>query len=339
MTNYDVIIVGGSFAGLAVASRLRGKVLLIDRKEIGTGQTSACLTLLSTLRQIGTQDSVVQTYSQGYMHAVAGSVEYELPYPFCTFDYRRLCYSLARRTGAEIVRARVYGLDAGEVVTDRGRFRGKVLVDASGWRAVLARSLNPGFVDGSRLSFGIETVVRHRAEGMHFWMDPSVVEEGVAWLFPCGEECRIGVASYRGETRLGEKLSAFLNRLGLRPGRVHGGFLPWGRRPPTLGPLFLVGDAAGHCLPFTAEGIRPALYFGQRCGDIVQRVIDGEIGLQEGLQLHRESVKPFERYYAFLGWVQRQLPTLPPNRLLLFLRLIRHRPLWRSILRRYGGST
>jgi flavin-dependent dehydrogenase len=33
---YDAIIVGASFAGLAVASRLRGNILLIDKKEIET---------------------------------------------------------------------------------------------------------------------------------------------------------------------------------------------------------------------------------------------------------------------------------------------------------------
>ncbi len=31
---YDAIIVGASFAGWAVASRLRGNILLIDKKEI-----------------------------------------------------------------------------------------------------------------------------------------------------------------------------------------------------------------------------------------------------------------------------------------------------------------
>lgn len=33
---YDAIIIGASFAGLAVASRLRGNILLIDKKEIET---------------------------------------------------------------------------------------------------------------------------------------------------------------------------------------------------------------------------------------------------------------------------------------------------------------
>lgn len=45
--DYDVIVVGASFAGLAVASRLRGRMLLVDHQEIGAGQTSACAYLSS----------------------------------------------------------------------------------------------------------------------------------------------------------------------------------------------------------------------------------------------------------------------------------------------------
>ncbi|NIW91899.1 MAG: hypothetical protein GWN20_03100 [Phycisphaerae bacterium] len=46
MEDYDVIIAGASFAGLAVANQLSGhKVLLIDRKPNGAGQTSACGTI------------------------------------------------------------------------------------------------------------------------------------------------------------------------------------------------------------------------------------------------------------------------------------------------------
>ena len=51
MKEYDVIIAGASFAGLAVASRItRGKVLLIDRKEIGAYQVSTCGTTVGVVR-------------------------------------------------------------------------------------------------------------------------------------------------------------------------------------------------------------------------------------------------------------------------------------------------
>lgn len=57
---YDAIIAGASFAGLAAASRLKGKILLIDRNDIGSHQTSACSTLLRVAQNLRCQDSVLQ---------------------------------------------------------------------------------------------------------------------------------------------------------------------------------------------------------------------------------------------------------------------------------------
>jgi len=60
---YDVVTAGASFAGLAVAAQLRGKrVLLLDRKPIGTGQTSACGTLVCTVRALGLMNPGGQMY-------------------------------------------------------------------------------------------------------------------------------------------------------------------------------------------------------------------------------------------------------------------------------------
>ena len=88
---YDAIIVGGSFAGLAVASRLRGNILLIDKKEIGAGQTSACGTHLSVPLALNCMDSVLQVYNTGFIHTSSKIIEYNLPYLFCAFDYQKFC--------------------------------------------------------------------------------------------------------------------------------------------------------------------------------------------------------------------------------------------------------
>ena len=43
--DFDVVVCGASFAGLAVARELRGsgaRVMVVDRYEIGERQTSAC---------------------------------------------------------------------------------------------------------------------------------------------------------------------------------------------------------------------------------------------------------------------------------------------------------
>jgi len=318
---YDAIIVGASFAGLALATRLRGKILLIDKKEIGTGQTSACGTLLSVPQELGGRDSVLQVYQRGFIHTRRRTIEYHLPYPFCAFDYAQFCRSLARRSRADFLKARVLGLEDGQVVTDRGKFQATCLIDASGWRAVLASSIESGFVDFSTMSFGIGTTVAYQGEGLHFWMDPSLIGRGVGWLFPCGTKARVGVGSYVGDTGLRKVLSSFLSGFGLRLGKVHGGFFPWRLRRPVVGKIFVVGDAAGQCEPLTGEGIRPAIYFGLKCAEAVQQVIDGKASLEEGLRHYQREVRRYQRYYSFLEWFQRSLSRLPhwqQTRLLAF---------------------
>ena len=62
--DYDAVIVGASFAGLAAASQLQGagRVLLVDREPPGTGQTSACATLLAVLERLDALDALEQIH-------------------------------------------------------------------------------------------------------------------------------------------------------------------------------------------------------------------------------------------------------------------------------------
>lgn len=329
---YDAIIVGASFAGLAVASRLRGNILLIDRKEIGVGQTSACGTTLNVLEALGCLDSVLQIYNTGFIHTSSNTIEYDLPYSFCAFDYQKLCQTLVKQVEAKIIKADVSGQTNDCVMTDEGPFHGTCIIDASGWKAVLASSLEKGFVHRSQLSFGIESTVNYEGEGLHFWLDPQLIGRGVGWLFPCGKQARFGVGSYIGETSLQKALSSFLSDFGLQLADVHGGFFPSKLRKPTVSSTFLVGDAAGQCEPFTGFGIRPAIYFSLKCAEAVQQVIDKEISLEEGLQRYNELVRTYHRHYTFLGGLQKLLLVLPNSWLTRTLELISYRPVFNFIL-------
>src|SRR6478609_2237783 len=63
--DFDVVICGASFAGLAIARELSGSganVLLIDRYEVGEKQTSACAAPTAWLESLGLMDSVRQTF-------------------------------------------------------------------------------------------------------------------------------------------------------------------------------------------------------------------------------------------------------------------------------------
>lgn len=310
--SYDAIIVGASFAGLAVAAQLRGKrTLLIDRKPIGTGQTSACGTLVRTLRALDLEGAVLQAHEQIVVHLPKRTLVYRLDEPFCTFDYAILCNRLWK-SSAEFVLATAHRIEDNRVVTNRGEFTGELVVDASGWQAVLGKQIAPSLVRRDRLNFGIETTVAYRDEGLHFWYDPrSLLPMGVTWAFPIGEFSRVGVGSYLGDSHLGPVLDRFLNHLNVERDGLHGGFFPHALREPLAGDVFLVGDAAGQCLALTGEGIRPALYFGTRLGHLLRRVLDGGMTVARARQAYSQFVAAHKPGYDWLCRTQRVLPRLP----------------------------
>lgn len=333
---YDVIIVGGSFAGLAVASRLRGCVLLIDKDGIGEGQTSACGTLLAVPQRLGLMESVLQAQNALVFHLQDWTEVMDArDYPFCTFDYGRFCREFAGRLEVDVLQASAQRVDGNVVVTDRGTFSGTCIVDASGWRAVLARTLRPDHADRRRMSYGIETEVASKGDSLCFWYDSSLVPSGVQWFFPTGSRVRVGVASYAGDAHLRAHLDLFVESLGAPGARIHGGYFPAGLRQPVVGNLFVVGDAAGQCLPFTGEGIRPALYFGQACGDIVQAVVDGHLSLEQGLLRYRQFVSRHRWMYRVMALSQLALLRLPIPVSNRAIGLICREPLRRRLLSGY----
>lgn len=322
---FDVIIVGASFGGLSVASRLQANVLVIDKDPPGAHRRSACGTFTSVPESLGLRDAVLATSDRILIHA-PGAPSYHLENPLCTLHYERFCNGFLEQGSATFLQATIQGLadrvSAPEVVTDRGTFRARFLVDASGWRAVLASALEPTLVDRSALSFGLETDARYPAERFYFWLDRNTIEDGVGWVFPAGARSRMGLGSYRGATVKASMVRDFLRTTGADPSTFHGGFFPHRLRRPTVGGIFLVGDSAGQCLPLTGEGIRPAIYFGQTCGDLLQSVIDGERSLRQALHEYRRNVEHFHWHYRLLALAQRIVPRLPRLPLRGLLRLL-----------------
>lgn len=324
--DYDVIIVGASFAGLAVARQLRGEVLLLDRNEVGAVQTSACGTPLWVIRALGLEESVLQVHDRLVLHTPGRAVVYDLSdVPFCTFDYKKFCRGLLAQCRIRFLRTGVTGLAENGVETASGRFSAPLLVDGSGWRGVLANGGEVTLPAGRTFSFGIETKAPALDRGLFFWLDSRVIPRGMAWFFPVADGSLIGLGSYTGDTKLSPRLHRFLEELRARPARYHGTYFPSALRPATVGRIFAVGDAAGHCLPLTAEGIRPALFFGQECGKIVQRILDGRLSHEDGLVSYQRLV---ERYRWAYRWLRRAqwLAAHAPSRWLGVMAAAANRP-------------
>lgn len=96
MITYDVIIAGASFAGLAVASELKGDILLLNKKEIGTEQTSACGTFYNVIEELNCKDSILQTFDRLVFNCPAKE-EVKLIEPLCTIDYEKFCQTMSKR--------------------------------------------------------------------------------------------------------------------------------------------------------------------------------------------------------------------------------------------------
>jgi flavin-dependent dehydrogenase len=328
--DYDAVICGASFAGLAIARELAGarvgvgraRVLLLDRYEIGERQTSACAAPTGWLTALGLDDSVRQTFSDLVINTPYTRLRYHLPYTFSTFDYRTLCELLDRQNDAEFETATVSApaIDGDVVVvnTDRGEVRAPLVVDALGWRRVLA-------ADGYQppdapLSRGLEVHPWGTSNDLEIWIERSVVPAGYGWSFPAGDEVRVGVGSFDPRVHVKQPTVELSERLGRDTVRYQGNWIPHRLRMAVSGGVFFVGDSAGHCLPLTAEGIRTAFYFGIACGRELRRVLEGRATRQTALRRYAAFSDRHDYAFRWMLRMQRLVPRVPPPLLSLALR-------------------
>jgi len=334
---YDAVIAGASFAGLVAATSIKGRVALVEKGDVGAGQTSACGTTLDLVEKLGLEASIEEIHDEGVMHTHRGVVRFPLPYRFCTFDYRTFCNLILERFDGDLVRASALAATADGVRTDRGEVEGGLVIDATGWRAVLACSVDPAFPARAQVTYGLEKPARGFAEhGLHFYFDRDIRGDGYGWSFPAGDVSRAGVLSYVAAGGVRASTDDFLEREGMRGDRTHGGYLPAGLRPATAGNVFLVGDSAGHCLPLTGEGIRPATFFAQQLASLVNRELAGQTGRAATMAAYTTLQAGYRRKYALLRLGQRALRGWPDPPVTPFFRVVaRQGRLYHWIGRRY----
>ena len=318
---YDAIVCGGSFGGLAAAQQIGGRVLVIDRLDIGEGETSASAVPLACLENMDMTHVIDQVHEDIIIHTRRRAQVLRF-FPFCTFDYRRFCRDLHERTGADFVKARISSARAGRVETTAGTFEAPLVIDAAGWRTA-ATKREQAAARAPRKSFGIEARQPYRGDGLHFYVGPSRGSRRFYWAFPAGDHVRAGLATYTGHSDLSDDLERFCDDLGMGdPGRVHGGYFTSTLIEPVRDGMFLVGDSAGMCLPVSGEGIRPALVFGQVAGRLAERVRTGELRLDEALRGYRAAVASRSRGYRVLERLQSVLNVLPDPLFAQYARIV-----------------
>jgi flavin-dependent dehydrogenase len=327
----DVLVCGASFAGLAVARELAGSgadVLVVDRYEIGERQTSACGIPTDWLRAAGLMEAERQRFDSLLIHTPHGSKRYELPWTFSTFDYRELCELLWRQCDARFETAKVNGRTApanGDgaiaVETDRGVLSAPLVVDALGWRRVLASG--DGYQPpGAPLSRGLEVHPHGSSADLEVWIDRRYVPAGYGWSFPARDELRIGVGSFDPRFHVRSTTELLAEDLGQDRVRYQGNWIPHKLRSATEGGVFFAGDSAGHCLPLTAEGIRTAIYFGIALGRELRAVREGRQDRERAAARYAEFHDSHEWKFRWMLRAQRLVPRIPPRLLGPMIRLL-----------------
>jgi flavin-dependent dehydrogenase len=310
---YDVIVCGASFAGLTVARQLAGsgaRVLVLDRYEVGERQTSACGIPTDWLRAMGLEASARQEFGELVVHTPHGTSRYELPWTFSTFDYGELCGILWEGCDAGFETAKVDGRTGETVHTDRGDVSAPLIVDALGWRRILASDGGYQPPDAP-LSRGLEVHPDGGSNDLEIWIDRRYVPAGYGWSFPARDEQRIGVGSFDPRFHVKDTTVLLADDLERPPVRYQGNWIPHKLRPATDGDIFFVGDSAGHCLPLTAEGIRTAFYFGIKLGDELRAVVEGRQDRTMALRNYAEFSDSHEWKFRWMLRSQRLLPRLP----------------------------
>jgi flavin-dependent dehydrogenase len=327
----DVLICGASFAGLAVARELAGSgadVLIVDRYEIGERQTSACGIPTEWLQRLGLMDAERQRFDSLVVHTPHGTSRYRLPWTFSTFDYRELCQLLWRDCDATFETAKVNGRKAvagsdGQIAidTDRGTVSAPLVVDALGWRRMLAG--DDGFQPpDAPLSRGLEVHPHGSGEEMELWIDRRYVPAGYGWSFPAGDELRIGVGSFDPRFHVRQTTELLAEDLGQDPVRYQGNWIPHEIRRATEGGIFFTGDSAGHCLPLSAEGIRTALYFGIALGRELRGVVEGRQTRPQAESSYASFHDSHEWKFRWMLRVQKLVPRVPPRILAPLIKLL-----------------
>jgi flavin-dependent dehydrogenase len=245
---YDVLVCGASFAGLTVARQLAGsgaRVLVLDRYEIGERQTSACGIPTEWLRVMGLEGRPGRSSASW---SCTPSRNLALRVALDVLDLR-LSRALHAALGAVRRRVRyreVHGRTGETVHTDRGDVSAPLIVDALGWRRILASDGGYQPPDAP-LSRGLEVHPDGGSDDLEIWIDRRYVPAGYGWRFPARDEQRIGVGSFDPRFHVKDTTVLLADDLERPPIRYQE--LDPHKLRRTEDGIFFVGDSAGHCLP------------------------------------------------------------------------------------------
>lgn len=285
----DVLIAGGSVAGLATARECSSNgpstIVIEEDHEIGTPEHCGGMVSLGGLQKLG-----LIVDSNNFQNAVykakisSRSFSFELPAEkqnVIVVDRRGLDKQFAKQAqsaGAEIrTRCSFKSISKNQatyvVKTSDGEIECKYFVDAKGLRS-LKDATNAGILASAQFEIYANWIDGKTVEIL---FDAEKYPGFFVWIIPTGEgKGKIGVAGKGINTLVA--LNDFINSRGEKYSIIRKIFAPiWigGPRPPFIKErVLVVGDAAGQTKPTTAGGIFSCGMAGILAGKAISKAIE-----------------------------------------------------------------
>ncbi len=111
------------------------------------------------------------------------------------------------------------------------------------------------------------------------------------------------------------------------------------RQDPLHEGVFCVGDAAGQCLPMTAEGIRSAIFCGVHCGQALAAALAGHSTVDEAQGRYRVAVQQLACYHDRLRVIQGAIAWAPEWLRAAAGQIAARRPVTHYLMDHYLGHT
>jgi flavin-dependent dehydrogenase len=164
------------------------------------------------------------------------------------------------------------------------------------------------------MTSAISTTV-HRPDDIDmptYFFDSRIIQRGGGFVIPFGDRALVGLASYTGQRNLRPNLEKLLMAARAEAGFVSRDFIPnHGLRPLFQDGVFAVGDAAGQCKPVRGKGILRSTLYGQKCGQLIRRVLDGDISQAQARTDYLDYVQKEAPVYSLMLGLQNFLSTAP----------------------------
>jgi geranylgeranyl reductase family protein len=287
--DYDVVIAGGSVAGLLCAREIASKnhrVLVIEEdSEIGTPEHCGGVVSISAMDDLGvipmraTLDNKIRSARLIAPSGKSFTLDAR-PQQVIVLDRREFDKQIAHQAqvnGADIqVRSSLREITKEGVRTSDGEIKCKVVVDARGVSSLIQRD-RTGTLQSAQYEVFADWIDKERIE---VYLDQEKYPGFFAWVIPTRrDEAKVGVAGKGINPALA--IEEFLEKKG-KYSTIRKIFAPiWVKGPIKeffAGNVVTIGDAAGQAKPTTAGGIYTSGMGGILAGNSISEFLESGDG-------------------------------------------------------------